>query len=355
MNRDPGPTPTGGPKIGAGAAARATVVVVPRERYSMAERSLASLLATLPRDCPVVYVDNRTPRRVLKGLHRGAAGRPVTFVEAPTWLSPNAARNLGAAGVESAYTVFVDNDVVFAPGWLDALVAAADREAASIVGPLVCQHAPAHTIVHCAGGDFRPEGEAPTIDNRWRPPSRLVERIFDQGMSVEASTAARPGGDTGFVEFHCMLVRTADLRAVGGLDEGLCATKEHLDICMTLAARGGRVIYEPASVVTFLTHPPAQRLAASDLPYFLRRWSSSAERRSLERFRDKWGLADDPYFATRFDMIGWRRRVEIIEPIAAPFARLGAFPRRAVAGVLARVEHAHNRLISRRYGSLRPG
>jgi len=335
-------TPSRGP-------ARATVVVVPRERFSFAERSFASLLETIPADCPVVYVDNRTPRRVLAAVRRAAAGRPVAILEAADYLSPNAARNFGFSAVETEFAVFVDNDVVFAPGWLPALIGAADREAASVVGPLVCQHEPLHAVVHCAGGDYRPEGEPAIVDNAWTPPGRLVERIFDQGLPVAESVAARPAGDTGFVEFHCMLVRTADLRREGGLDERLCATKEHLDVCMTMAARGGRVIYEPASVVTFLTHPPAPRLAASDLPYFLRRWSSAAERRSLEHFRDKWALGGDPYFAMRFGMVGWRRRLEIVEPVARPFGRFGRFPQRVAGGVLSRLEILANRLIARDY------
>lgn len=42
-----------------------------------------------------------------------------------------------------------------------------------------------------------------------------------------------------FVEFHCVLVRTAAFDSIGPLDEGLLSSREHLDLCLQVRANGG--------------------------------------------------------------------------------------------------------------------
>src|SRR5262245_17880135 len=113
-----------------GAEGLATVAVVPRERFSMAARSLASVLRETPHATPIVYVDGGSPREVARRLARVAEGRPVEWIRERGYLSPNHARNLALARVHTRYVVFVDNDVLVAPGWLDRLVERAEATGA---------------------------------------------------------------------------------------------------------------------------------------------------------------------------------------------------------------------------------
>ena len=56
---------------------------------------------------------------------------------------------------------------------------------------------------------------------------------------------------------------------------------------------GGEVWLEPSAVVTYVV---AEKLETIDLPFFERRWSDEWNRRSVQRFGDKWRLrADDPW------------------------------------------------------------
>src|SRR5207249_8335576 len=51
-------------------------------------------------------------------------------------LVPNEARNIGLRRVRTRYVVFIDNDAVPAPGWLERMVECAEETGAWVVGPL---------------------------------------------------------------------------------------------------------------------------------------------------------------------------------------------------------------------------
>jgi hypothetical protein len=57
------------------------------------------------------------------------------------------------------------------------------------------------------------------------------------------------------------------------LDENLLESKEHIDFCITVWAGGGRILSEPAAVVTYL-------LPCGDRPLNKEDWAYFAWRRS---------------------------------------------------------------------------
>jgi GT2 family glycosyltransferase len=134
-----------------------TIVVVPRERFSLAERSLESLYEHTAHPFSLVYVDGRSPRHIKRYLETQAREKGFELIRAERYLSQNQARNLGLRRVNSPYVVFTDNDVLFSPGWLDALVRCAEETGAWVVGPMYCIGEPALTIVHCLSGTASPE------------------------------------------------------------------------------------------------------------------------------------------------------------------------------------------------------
>lgn len=157
---------------------------------------------------------------------------------------------------------------------------------------------------------------------------------------------------TGFVEFHAMLVRTEVFEQIGHLDEGFFCTKEYLDFCMSVTRAGGTVYLEPASVVTFLTHPPAPALQWADLPYFLLRWSDAWELASLRHFQQKWNLVESRYFQRRYEKLGKRRREAIIDPLIARFAFLGEARKKWLKKRLVELEKKLNSYLSERHPQL---
>ncbi|NEQ87962.1 MAG: glycosyltransferase, partial [Moorea sp. SIO2I5] len=297
--------------------------------------------------------DNNAPADLRQYLEAQAQAKGFELICSDYYLSPNQARNLGLRRVSSKYVVFVDNDIIFSPGWLKPLVDCAEETGATVVGSLVCQHQPLHEIIHCAGGEYMPAKELKHFLSEQAQGQQnklcIKEKIYKQGQRIKYLGYQLQRQSTGFVEFHCLLVCMDFFEQVGLLDEGLCCTKEFLDLSMTVAKQGGAVYLEPASVVTFMTHFPAPPLQQSDIPYYMLRWSNAWERASLHHFRDKWGLLEDGYFKNRYKRLGWRRRIEIIKPLAARFAFLGKGATIWLERILFGLEKPLNYFLTTRY------
>lgn len=316
-----------------------TIVVVPRERFSCSSESLESIYEYTKIPFKLVYVDGNSPKKVQKYLEEQAKNKEFQLIRTDYYLSPNHARNIGLAQVNTKYVVFIDNDVIVSSGWLNNLIECAEETAATIVGPLVCQDQPLHETVHCAGGENHVWLET-TGDNR----RRLREKMYKQGTKVDDQRDQLQRKQTELAEFHCVLVRTEIFKQVGLLDEALLNTKEHLDFCMTVMQAGGTVYFEPACVVTYVPGPP---LEWTDLHYYMLRWSDAWQLASLHRLRDKWQLAEDGYFQNKYKKVGWRRKVSIINPIN----RLLTFgvSNRLFDSVLIPLDKMLNRYLTNRY------
>ena len=128
-----------------------TVVVIPRERFSTSERSLTNLFAHTAQPFRLIYVSAGAPSAVQRYLE--AASQEMQFRLITTgYLSPNRARNVALREVTTEYVVFIDNDALVTPGWLDGLVRCAEETRAAIVGPLYLIGEIEHKQIHMAGG-----------------------------------------------------------------------------------------------------------------------------------------------------------------------------------------------------------
>ena len=255
-----------------------TIVIVPRERFAVAPQSLARILAETPAEVRIVYVDGNPPPAVRRQLHALAEAR-LEFITCAEYLAPNAARNLGFARVSTPYTVFLDNDVWVDPGWLPPLLRCARDTGAAAVGPLYLQGRREEPEVHMAGGLAHIE----VLDGR----RRLKHNHHFQGSPLAEVAGQIHRGETEQIEFHGMLVESAVLRELGGLDEKLLCTREHIDFCMSVRALGRTVMLEPESRLTYTRPPP---FALGDLRYFSLRWSEAWSQQTLDHFFEKWDL-----------------------------------------------------------------
>lgn len=303
------------------------MVVVVRDRWSMAVESLASVIGHTADDVGVVVVSpSDTPRRVAAVLRDLVAGRPgARIVDAPRLRTPNEARNIGARAVSSTYVAFVDNDVIVEPGWLDALVSCGTETGADIVAPLVCEGWPPATRIHHAGGRIVPEGAIGWFDAPG--PRPYVTEMFGHHEPLDDWRDRLERSQTGSFEFHAALVRSALLRELGGLDERLLGSREHLDLSLAVLARGGSIVFEPRSVVTYV-HPGRHRpLRRADVGYFLLRWSDEWLAASAAHFAEKWRLLDPVAVEGRRAVARWRRNEAVWTSLVSRVPVVGSSPR----------------------------
>jgi len=254
-----------------------TIVVVPRERFGFAIKSLESLFENTEPPFHLVYVDAGSPNHIKRRLVQWAERRDFTLVRCEKYLTPNQARNVALEFVDSKFIAFTDNDVVYAAKWLSALERCAEETGADIVVPLTCIGEPYHSTVHQAGA-----GASIVEDNGKRLFRQSLHKFADQSVSQIRHQLFRERTETG--EFHTMFVRTSVFDDCGKLDENNMSNLEHVDLCMTVRSKGGEVIFEPNSVITYVP----ERLRCRELPFFMLRWSDRWTRHTHEQFLQKW-------------------------------------------------------------------
>lgn len=328
-----------------------TIVVSPRERFNYTCQSLESIYKHTDFPFELIYVDGGSPANIRSYLQQAAHEKGFELIRTDYYLSPNQARNIGLAKVNSKckYVVFVDNDVEVTPGWLEKLVECAEETGATVISPLICQGTPLHEIVHCAGGE-----SGVLLENKGgNVRRRILEKIYNQGRRVVDVRDGLKREETGLAEFHCVLVRTGIFDKIGQLDEGMLNTKEHVDFCMTVLEAGGTVYLEPDSIVTYVPGPP---LELSDMTFYMLRWSDAWELASLQNLRTKWDLTEDDYFKNKYKRLGWRRHMTLIEPWIArlSFSKNNSLWKRIVRKTFVTADKAVNTYITSRYDQNKP-
>lgn len=318
-----------------------TIIISPRERFSYTRESLESIFqyTTIPFD--LIYVDGGSPQSIQSYLQEQAQKKGFQLIRTNHYLAPNQARNLAIPHVKTKYILFVDNDVIVSPGWLEKLLQCAEETSATVVCPLTCIGKPFHQTIHLAGGEahireeISEQGTQRKVHEKHYFVNRPVADVQDQLHRQQCE----------FAEFHCMLVQTAIFEQIGLLDEKLLSTREHIDFCMSVTGAGGTVFCEPASVVTYV---PGLKFEWAELSFFFLRWSDAWEVASLEHFSQKWNLSiKDKYFKKRYKRMGHRRHQAFLRPLVQRLSWGQNNP--WLEEKLIPWEKALNRLISDRY------
>ncbi|GAA6616691.1 glycosyltransferase family 2 protein [Scytonema sp. NUACC26] len=258
-----------------------TIVVVPRERFSYTSQSLGSIYENTHFPFKLVYVDGNSPAHIKQYLKKQAEQKGFQLLRYENYLTPNRSRNIGLSCVNTKYVVFIDNDVLVKPGWLEALVQCAEETGAWVVGPL-CLEGQDFKTVHMVGGTsiFKEKG-----NRRW-----LVEKRPFMKLPLEKVASQLQRQATEILELHCIFARTETFDMLGKLDENLMSMGEESDFCMTVINAGKLIYVEPDSVISYVPPPP---LVWSDLPFYFVRWSGAWCKKSVNHFKIKWNLTED--------------------------------------------------------------
>ncbi|MFO1060032.1 MAG: glycosyltransferase [Dongiaceae bacterium] len=297
-----------------------SIVVVPRERFSIALRSLRSLIACTEPGYELIYVDAGSPPAVRDGLAAMAARHGFRLIRDERPLSPTQARNIGRAAARGELVVFADNDLLVTPGWLPPLVACARETGAALVSPLILYGEPRDGAIHFGGGEL--------VVDPGPPPRQARERHALAGCRLaELAPGTLVRRPTDFGEFHCVLISRAALDRLPPFDEGLLSMSEHLDVALELRQQGGSMVLEPASRVVGYDGGP---FTLADAVYAGMRWGEPWNQATHDRFAAKWGIARDSRFFADQDsfLVRQQRRAGLPlapprGPLDGPFAQTG--------------------------------
>lgn len=252
-----------------------SVALIPRDKYSTAERVLKALTEELPADSEVVVFDNGYPSSVREAVNIVAKSGPVParLVSVPRFTNVNALWNRFVALTPARVLVCLENDVIPRQGCIAGVVKALVSGLADVVVPVIYEEdgehlhfdPPRSTITECDGGvrsDLvrRPKGEL-TSPRSDRPIAHLERHCF--GMSAEAA------------------------QRLGPLDEDMyCRT----DIDMSLACRAaGLSIGITAGAEAVLQR---QIDLSVDRELFDFRWNLARVADANARIIEKWSLVD---------------------------------------------------------------
>jgi glucosyl-dolichyl phosphate glucuronosyltransferase len=116
---------------------RATVIIPTFGRPAAIKDALRSLLAVDPRrlDTEILVVDNNSEPSLSQDLRNACAeaGDPVRYAAEPGF-GQTAARHRGAREARGGVLIYVDDDVLVSPGWLEALLNAFEDPRIGIAG-----------------------------------------------------------------------------------------------------------------------------------------------------------------------------------------------------------------------------
>lgn len=234
---------------------RCSIVIPVHNKAALTRQCLDSIFERPPKvDHEVLVVDDAS----IDGTPDMLAeyGEAVKHVRLEQNAGFATACNAGAAAAKGEYLVFLNNDTIAQRGWLDALVAYADRHGVAVVGSKLLF--PDGTVQH-AGVAFSPLGDPLHIYAGFPADHPAVNR----SRPFQAVTAA------------CVLVRRDAFGEAGGFDTGYHNDLEDVDLCLRLGQAGHEVHYCHESVLYHLE-------SAS-------RGQRGRPKYSAAVYRDRWG------------------------------------------------------------------
>lgn len=186
-----------------------SIIVLCRNRWADSRRCLESLRKSTPPDLYELLVyDNASSDETLSNLRRMAKGWPqLRVLHNDRNFSFSEGVNHGMRAAAGRHFVWLNNDTVLAPGWLEGLLKAVGADGIGAAGPMTDHKAPPRQVC------------APFIT---RNPSRTLEAPFLGGF--------------------CFLLKRSAVERAGYLDERFVWGWEDMDYCMRLRQSGLRLL-----------------------------------------------------------------------------------------------------------------
>lgn len=262
-----------------------SIVVTFYDNRRMLSLCLRQLLPTLRgHDIEVIVVDDNPDRQ----MARSAFGpRSIRVVRAPSNLGYAGACNLGVDAARGKHVVFMDNDIVVTPHWLEALLATAsrNRRAGGVTAKILDLSTGG---VFAYGASFHGVDTVhPYRGNTADYPLAIQDRPF---QIISSAT---------------LLMERAFFRRMGGFDPLLRNSFSDFDLSMKMSAAGrrgivsaGALVYHRGSVAGAARHAHYADTKAQ----FFKRWGAQIEYDGMRFLADACRLLkqDGPLPSTPF-------------------------------------------------------
>ncbi|MGH9131578.1 MAG: glycosyltransferase family 2 protein [Acidimicrobiales bacterium] len=242
------------------AAPKVSVLMLTYGAREWVQRSLAALVANTPACFELIILDNASPDGTGDWLEGHLAGATILRNPANVGFGPGV--NQAALAARGDYLCLLNSDAMVEPGWLGPLLA--DLEHVAGCGVVVPRLLNLDGTLQEAGAVVGCNGATMALGYGGSP-----ERPWHRfPLFVSYGSGA------------CMLLRRSDFLALGGFDpiygKGYY---EDVDLCLRMAERGLRTVYEPRSVVRHVrgaSSPSAsvQGLLKENARRFRTRWAT---------------------------------------------------------------------------------
>lgn len=219
------------------AVAAVSIIIPLFNRIDLTKQCLEGLAQTVGDTIPheIILVDNGSTDGTAEYLR--SVGNRVSVISNSSNQGFAKACNQGARAASGRYLLFLNNDTVPQPGWLEPLVQVLeDDPAVAAVGSKLLY--PDGTIQHAG---------VVLVDNRAGNDPLCGEHIW-RGRPADLPEANRPYRYQALTA-ACLLVRRTAFEAVQGFDEGYWNGYEDVDLCFKLGRKGWQLVYQPQSVV----------------------------------------------------------------------------------------------------------
>jgi N-acetylglucosaminyl-diphospho-decaprenol L-rhamnosyltransferase len=214
-----------------------SIVFHPGDELTDFTRSLATATSA---PVELVLVDNGTDGTVADRVAAAAGGRVLRTGQN---LGYGGGANAGARGADQDWLVVANPDVVWEPGSLDALLAAARRHpTAGAFGP---------ALLNEDGTVYPSARELPSLTQGVG--HALLGRVWPGNPWTRAYQQRQESAGTervaGWLSGACLLLRREAFEAVGGFDEDYFMFFEDVDLGERLALAGWASVYVPTARV----------------------------------------------------------------------------------------------------------
>jgi glycosyltransferase involved in cell wall biosynthesis/GT2 family glycosyltransferase/tetratricopeptide (TPR) repeat protein/ADP-heptose:LPS heptosyltransferase len=179
--------------------------------------------------------------------------------------------NQGAAVAQGEFIIFLNNDCVSTPGWLDALIKKAREDnQIGILGSKL----------------LYPDG---TIQHAGIVAGYRNKEIFPYHVYLGKPANYPPANkcrEFQMVTGACLMIRTQLFRELGRFDEAYVNGHEDLDLCLRVRQAGYKVVYCPESILTHYESRTKRLIGLDNFHY--QRGIDNEEGKGRKRFLKKW-------------------------------------------------------------------